>query len=71
LAIKKIESKFLVASFIFGYLLEFSVAFAEFYFIFRAFIFEIWRHKNPQKPNSRHFENKIRHLTIFHPKNNY
>jgi hypothetical protein len=31
LAIKKIESKFLVASYIFGDILEFSVAFAEFY----------------------------------------
>ncbi len=30
-AIKKIESKFLVASYVFGDILESSVAFAEFY----------------------------------------
>jgi hypothetical protein len=56
-----------VASYIFGDLLEFNVAFAEFYYIFR-FFFEIWRIKNPK---NTHFENKIRHLTIFRPKNNH
>jgi hypothetical protein len=48
LAIKKIESKFLVASYIFGDLIEFGVAFAEFYHIFRVF-FAIWRLKKRSK----------------------
>jgi hypothetical protein len=68
LAIKNNESKFLVASYIFGDLLEFSVAFAEFYCIFRVFLSKFGDFKTQKTPNFRHFENKIRHLTIFRPK---